>query len=211
MDTFNLFRDEMTGDRVIRLDIARNPANLGRVVADTAALVVIDVQAGLIDGFEEDWEDVLPVISELLRRARRASAPVVLVQHCGRGPGHPLNETASGWALHAAVDPQARDLRVRKAWSDSFQGTNLHALLQARAVTRVVLVGAQTEFCVDATARRALSLGYDVDLVADGHTTSENDVLSRVQIVAHHNATLGNLAVDGVTIRVLPSVAIDFS
>jgi nicotinamidase-related amidase len=184
---------------------------MGGVVADRAALVVIDVQAGLIDGFEEDSEDVLPIISAPLTRARRASAPVVLVQHCGRGRSHPLNETASGWALHGAVDPQARDLRVRKAWSDSFQGTDLDDLLRTRAVTRVVLVGAQTEFCVDATARRALSLGYDVDLVADGHTTSENDVLSRAQIVAHHNATLGNLAADGVAIRVLPSLAIDFS
>jgi hypothetical protein len=54
-------------------------------------------------------------------------------------------------------------------------------------------------------------VGYDVDLVADGHTTSENDVLGPVQIVAHHNTTLGNLAVDGVTIRVLPSTAIDFA
>jgi nicotinamidase-related amidase len=64
---------------------------------------------------------------------------------------------------------------LRKAWSDSFQGTGLNDLLRASSVTRVVLVGVQTEFCVDATARRALSLGYDVDLVADGHTTSEND------------------------------------
>jgi nicotinamidase-related amidase len=180
-------------------------------VADRAALVVIDLQRGLVEGFEEDWEDVLPVISDLLERARRVSAPVVLVQHSGRGRGHPLNETASGWALHGAVDPQPGDLRVRKAWSDSFQGTDLNDLLRASSVTRVVLVGAQTEFCVDGTARRALSLGYDVDLVADGHTTSENDVLGRAQIVAHHNTTLGNLAVDGVTIRVLPSTAIDFA
>lgn len=180
-------------------------------MADRAALVVIDVQAGLVDGFEQDWEEVLPVIADLLTRARRVSAPVVLVQHCGRGRSHPLNENAVGWSLHETVDPQPGDLRVRKAWSDSFQDTDLHDLLRANAVTRVILVGAQTEFCVDATARRALSLGYDVDLVADGHTTSENDVLSREQIVAHHNATLGNLAVASVTIRVLPSAGIRFA
>jgi nicotinamidase-related amidase len=172
---------------------------------------VIDVQGGMVEGFEDDWEDVMPVIADLLKRARRESVPVVLVQHCGRGPSHPLNETASGWPLHEAVDPQPGDLRVRKVWSDSFQATDLRGLLRARAVTRVVIVGAQTEFCVDTTTRRALSLGYDVDLVADGHTTSENEVLSRAQIVAHHNATLGSLAVDGVTMRVLPSVVIDFA
>jgi nicotinamidase-related amidase len=178
-------------------------------VADRPALIVVDVQRGLIEGFEEDWADALPVISDLLTRAREASIPVVLVQHCGREPSHPLNETTSGWALHENVDAQPGDLRVSKVWSDSFQDTGLHDLLQTRAINRVVLVGAQTEFCVDATARRAASLGYDVDLVADGHTTSENGQLSRSQIVAHHNETLGNLAVDSVTIRVVPSSAIE--
>lgn len=106
------------------------------VVADRAALVVIDVQGGMVEGFEDDWEDVMPVIADLLKRARRESAPVVLVQHCGRGPSHPLNETAGGWALHGSVDPQPGDLRVRKVWSDSFQGTDLHDLLRARTVTQ---------------------------------------------------------------------------
>ncbi|MEA2161782.1 MAG: Isochorismatase family, partial [Solirubrobacteraceae bacterium] len=53
-------------------------------MVDRAALIVIDVQMGLIEGFEDDWSKVLPVISGLLQRAREASAPVVLVQHCGR-------------------------------------------------------------------------------------------------------------------------------
>ncbi len=88
--------------------------------------------------------------------------------------------------------------------------TNLEALLRNASVTRVVLVGGQTEYCVDTTARRAVSLGYDVDLVADGHTTSENGLLSRDQIIGHHNQTLANLAIEGVTMSVLPSAEISF-
>ena len=78
------------------------------------------------------------------------------------------------------------------------------------SATRIVLVGAQTEYCVDTTARRAASLGYDVDLAADGHATSENGVLSRDQIIEHHNQTLANLAVEGVVLRVPPSGAVAF-
>ena len=158
-------------------------------MSDTPALVVIDVQKGLIEGFEEDWSDVLPVISALVFRARDDGVPVVLVQHCGSPQAHPLHPTQLGWALHPAVDPQPGDLRVEKRWSDAFRDTTLDAILREALVTRVVLVGAQTEYCVDTTARRAASLGYDVDLVADGHTTSENGVLSREQIIEHHNQT----------------------
>lgn len=180
-------------------------------MTDKAALVIIDVQEGLIEGFEDDWRDVLKVIRDLGSRARSAGAPVVLVQHCGSAPAHPLHRSQPGWALHPAVDPQPRDFRVDKRWSDAFRDTDLDALLRDASVTRVVLVGAQTEYCVDTTARRAASLGYDVDLVADGHTTSENGLLSRDQIIGHHNETLANLAVDGVTLSVLPSTEVAFA
>lgn len=180
------------------------------VVADRAALVVVDVQQGLIEGFEDDWRDVLTVISDLASRARDAQTPVVLIQHCGATAGHPLHPSTSGWALHPAIDPQPGDLRVKKRWSDAFRDTDLDTLLRAASVTRVVLVGAQTEYCVDTTTRRAVSLGYNVDLVADGHTTSENGLLSRDQIIAHHNQTLGNLATQRVKLCVLPSAGLRF-
>jgi nicotinamidase-related amidase len=172
---------------------------------DQAALVVIDVQRGLIEGFEDDWEHVLPVIADQIERARSASAPVVLVQHCGSGPAHPLAPDAAGWELHPAIDARPADSRVRKTWSDAFVATDLQAQLKQARVSRLVVTGAQTEFCVDATVRRAASLGYDVDLIADGHTTSANGVLSRAQIVAHHNETLPGLACAGPTIRAVLS------
>jgi nicotinamidase-related amidase len=74
-----------------------------------------------------------------------------------------------------------------------------------------VLVGAQTEYCVDTTARRAVSLGYDVVLVADGHTTSDNGLLTRRQIIGHHNQTLANLAIEGVSLHVLSSGEVSFA
>jgi nicotinamidase-related amidase len=179
-------------------------------VFDTPALIVIDVQQGLTEGFEKDWSDVLPVINSLISRARNAEVPVVLIQHCGPTQAHPLHRTQPGWALHPTVDPQPGDLRVEKRWSDAFRDTNLDAMLREASVTRVVLVGAQTEYCVDTTARRAASLGYNVDLVADGHTTSENGVLSRDQIIEHHNQTLTNLAVEGIILKVPQSGAVTF-
>jgi nicotinamidase-related amidase len=53
-------------------------------------------------------------------------------------------------------------------------------------------VGLQTELCVDTTVRRACTLGYRITLVADGHSTLDNGVLTAAQIIAHHNATLAN-------------------
>ncbi len=175
-----------------------------------AALLVVDLQIGLIDGFEDDWQDVLPVIGGLLSRAREAGSPVALIQHCGAAAAHPLHPDRPGWALHPMASARPGDLLVSKRSSDAFNGTGLHRLLQRAGVTRLVIVGAQTEYCVDTTARRAVSLGYDVELVADGHTTSENGLLGREQIIEHHNRTLAMLATDGVTLRVRPAAEIEF-
>jgi len=79
---------------------------------------------------------------------------------------------------------------VRKTTPDSFLGTPLQDLLDARGVQRLVVCGMHTEFCVDTTTRRALALGYPVLLVADAHTSAGNDALAPAQVIAHHNATL---------------------
>jgi nicotinamidase-related amidase len=50
----------------------------------------------------------------------------------------------------------------------------------------------QTEFCIDTTCRRAYSLGYEIILVEDAHSTWNNNVLQAPQIIAHHNLVLGD-------------------
>jgi nicotinamidase-related amidase len=35
-----------------------------------------------------------------------------------------------------------------------------------------------TQYCVDTTVRRAVSLGYEVTLVGDGHMTADSDALT---------------------------------
>jgi nicotinamidase-related amidase len=83
--------------------------------------------------------------------------------------------------------------------------------LDGHGVTRVVLAGAESDCCIDSTARRALSLDYDVVLAADAHTTGAgNGVLSAEQIVAHHNATLANLPHPKHAILVTPTSEIAF-
>jgi len=172
------------------------------------AVLTIDIQQGLITGFEADWAGVLECIAHLLRRARQAGIPILHVQHEG-GPGHPLAAGSRGWQLHPAVQVGHEPV-VAKRWSDAFVETTLSRELEARSIGHLIVVGAQTEFCVDATVRRAASLGYDVTLVADGHTTSDSRQLTREQIIAHHNRTLPRLAVDGPRIATVLAAEISF-
>lgn len=178
-------------------------------MAAQTALLLIDVQNGLFDEAYEEEKEVLHILVELLARARDQNIPILYIQHSG-GPGHPLEPDTQGWQIHPLVAPHAEDIIVQKRTSDAFYESTLHDTLQSLGGTRLVITGAQTEYCVDATCRRAASLNYDVCLVANGHTTSDNGHLTIAQIVAHHNHLLARLAHPTHPISVLPAIDITF-
>jgi len=59
-----------------------------------------------------------------------------------------------------------------------------------------------TQYCIDTTCRRAVSLGYDVTLAADAHTTADMPKLNVEQIVEHHNALLDGFDAGAAVIKV---------
>ena len=62
--------------------------------------------------------------------------------------------------------------------------------LKARGIGHLIIAGIQTEYCIDTTCRRASSLGYEVTLVADAHSTWDTEHLSAWQIIDHPNQVL---------------------
>jgi nicotinamidase-related amidase len=102
------------------------------------------------------------------------------------------------------------DVVVHKRRSDSFFETDLEDQLKDKAVTHLVVGGCMTQFCVDTTARRAVSLGYNVTLVADGHMTADSETLTYADIVSHHNETLDDFDAGSTRINTRPAAAIRF-
>lgn len=157
-----------------------------------SALLVIDVQIGLVEWIPEEIKaSVLPRIGALVAKARASGRPVIYIQHDG-SRGHVLEPGTKGWDLHPSLQPAANELIIRKRESDSFFETTLHEELKKRGVTHLVVAGGMTEYCVDTTCRRATSLGYDVTLTSDAHLTRDNGVLPAASIIAHHNFVLSD-------------------
>jgi nicotinamidase-related amidase len=168
------------------------------------ALLIIDVQQALCSGEHAAFEAgrVIERINEVARKARAAGAVVVVIQH--ESVDGELLHGSSGWQLADGLETRPSDLLLRKTATDSFHRTELHDVLQARGVGRLVICGFQSEFCVDTTTRRALALGYPAVLVSDAHSTCDNGVLTAAQITAHHNRTLSEISSFGprvVTVR----------
>ena len=149
-------------------------------------------------------ESVLANIAALLHKARAAQVPVFFIQHDGP-KGHPIESGIPAWAIHPSLVPMRGEPVIRKKASDSFFDTRLTEELQADGITHLIIVGAMTEYCVDTTCRRAITLGYDVTLVADAHLTRDTAVLKAAQIIAHHNLVLDGFAAGTHSIKVTPA------
>lgn len=175
------------------------------------ALLVIDVQQALCSGEYAafDIENVIARINLLSQKARESNAPVIFVQH-EENEG-PLPFGGAGWQLAQPLVVTPEDIRVRKKTPNSFHETSLQQMLKERGVSKLVICGLQSDFCVDTTVRQALPLGYDVVLVADAHSTLDNGVLSAAQIVAHHNQTLRHMTSFGRQMSVKPANEVSFS
>lgn len=178
----------------------------------TSALLVIDVQTGIADdkGIHAGWPQILANIVGLIKRARAANMPLIFVQHNGE-PGDRLEPGSAGWALCPELGVTQSDLVIRKTACDAFFDTGLEATLREREIGRLIVAGCMTEFCVDTTVRRAVSLGFEVTLAADAHGTWNSPTLSAAQIIDHHNGLLDHFSAGKAAVHVTPTAALTFS
>ena len=176
-----------------------------------SALVVIDVQIGILEGPPAAFEPstLLANIGLLLSRARDSAALVVFVKHDGP-PEHRVAKGSRGWAIAPQIAPLVGETVVHKRECDAFYETELNAVLRGHDVKRLVVAGLMTQYCIDTTCRRAFSLGYDVVLAGDAHSTGDTAGLTAAQIIAHHNASLDDFGGGAHTIRVVPALGIAF-
>ncbi|MCL2516743.1 MAG: cysteine hydrolase, partial [Microbacteriaceae bacterium] len=149
------------------------------------ALLVVDVQNGVVDGaYERDA--VVARIAALVDRARAAEVPVVWVQH----NDSELVKGAAAWALVPELVPAEGEARVDKQHGDAFEGTDLEQVLAERGVGALVVAGAETDACIRSTIHGAFARGYDTTLVGDAHTAGDKTAWGAPpvdQVIAHTN------------------------
>ncbi|MGH4033312.1 cysteine hydrolase family protein [Actinomycetota bacterium Odt1-20B] len=149
-------------------------------IAENAALVVVDVQ----QGFEEEgfWgarnnPGADDNIASLIDAWQEAGRPVVFVRHDSPKPQSPLRPGYAGNGFKEYVEQRrgkgaGAELLVTKSVNSAFYGEpDLDAWLKGAGVAQFVVVGIQTNMCVETTARMGGNLGYEVIVPLDATHT----------------------------------------
>jgi nicotinamidase-related amidase len=162
-----------------------------RISMASTALLVMDVQQGIVDRFGDD-EGYLPRLATAVQAARGAGIGVIYVI-VGFRAGHPevsernksfaaiagtgrFADGDPGAAIHPAVAPAAGDIVVTKRRVSAFAGSDLEVVLRAAGIDHLVLAGIATSGVVLSTLRQAADLDYRLTVLADGCLDADPEV-----------------------------------
>ncbi len=172
------------------------------------ALLVVDVQTGVVEGAHER-DAVVANVGTLVEKARQEQVPVVWVQHSDAG----LARESDEWQIVPELTPGDAEPLIEKNYGDSFEDTNLENVLSDLGVGRLLVVGAQTDMCIRSTLHGALVRGYDATLVSDAHTTedlSEWGAPPPDKVIAHTNMYWSDQSAPGRTAGTVEAKDVDF-
>ena len=173
-----------------------------------AALLVVDVQNGVVSGNHER-DAVVANIERVVDEARQKRIPVVWVQDSGesRAIG------SDPWKIVPELTPIDTEPHVDKKYGDSFEDTDLESVLSRLGVGRIFVVGAQTDACIRSTLHGAFVRGYDTILVGDAHTTEDQTPWGAPppeQVIAHTNLYWTYQNAPGRTAGTIETKDVDF-
>jgi nicotinamidase-related amidase len=173
-----------------------------------AALLVVDVQNGVVEGAHER-DAIVANVGNLVEKARRERVPVVWVQHSDEQ----LAKGSENWHIVPELSPGDAEPIVEKSYGDAFEDTTLETVLSGLGVGRLVVVGAQTDACIRSTLHGAFVRGYDATLVSDAHTTEDQTAWGAPppdQVIAHTNLYWTYEAAPGRTAGTVATENVDF-
>ncbi len=149
------------------------------------ALLIVDVQQGMIDEHPHDEKAFLERLKRLIGAARYGGVDVIYVQH-EEGKGGALHEGEPGFLIPPIIAPQIGEMTFTKRYPNAFKETDLQKHLNARGIERIVLAGMQTEYCIDATCKAAFELGYSIVIPQKGTSTYDNQYVDAENLISFY-------------------------
>ena len=140
-------------------------------------LILVDIQNDYFTGGKvalSGMDEAAANAGKLLGLFREKSWPTFHIQHISNYQGATffLPDTP-GAELNSAIAPLAGETIIQKHFPNSFRGTGLQDALETAGVEQVVICGAMSHMCIDATTRAAADLGFACILIHDACATRD--------------------------------------
>ena len=139
------------------------------------ALLLIDLQNDYFPGGTMELVGIEPAAvqaNKLLMAFRKSSRPIFHVQHLALGQNALFfRPETPGVEIHTTLQPLPGETVIRKHFPNSFRETCLLEALNHTRIKKVVICGAMSHMCIDATTRAAFDYGFRCQVIHDACAT----------------------------------------
>ena len=150
-------------------------------------LLVVDMQRALTEDEElYDAEAFMDRNIRLIDAARKNNVEVIFVQHdAGEGSGFSAGD--EGYEIDPRVAPKEGEKVFVKTINSCFGNKEFKAYMEQQEDKRLMVIGLQTNYCIDATVKSAFERGFDVIVPEGTNSTFDNDYMTGETTYRYYN------------------------
>jgi nicotinamidase-related amidase len=161
------------------------------------ALLVVDVQSGLVVRDLHEKDRFLASIKDAVEKARRNGLFIAAIQHTNKQ----LAENTESWRVYPGIGILSSDFAMEKNHGNAFEKTELKNVLAKQGIRDIMVCGLVSHGCVRATCLGGLEAGFGVSLLRHGHSCWNTDAEAKM------DATEKELSKMGVKIEAMDEFA----
>ena len=117
-------------------------------------LIVIDMQKALMDDELYNYDRFVENVKKIITTARENDVEVIYVQH-DAGPGTGFSMGDEAFEIAEEVAPLEGEKTFVKTINSCFGNKDFTAYLEKAKDDTLMIIGLQTNFCIDATVKSA--------------------------------------------------------
>ncbi len=161
-------------------------------------LLVIDMQKGIVDEELYAFDTFMDRTVRLVEAARKNGVEVIFVQH-DAGAGSGLSVRDEAFEIIDELRPEPGEKVFIKTINSCFGNKELKRYLKQQEDKRLMIIGLQTNYCIDATVKSAFERGFTVIIPEGSNSTFDNDYMTGETTVRYYNEDVWEELVDAVT------------
>ena len=163
-------------------------------------LLVVDMQKGLVTDGLYAFDTFMERVVRIIDAARKQHTEVIYVQH-DAGPGSGMSAGDSDFEIADQVQPEPGEKVFVKTINSCFGNKDFREYMELQEDKRLMIVGLQTNYCIDCTVKSAFERGFEVIIPEGTNSTFDNDYMTGETTCRYYNEDVWEELVNAVTIE----------
>ena len=154
-------------------------------------LLVVDTQKAITNSRLYQFDVFESHVRELINKARYNNIEVIFVRH-DDGVENELTKGNNGFEIYEGFQPVYGEIIFDKNANSSFKDTGLLEYLKKKEEKTIIIVGLQTDYCIDATIKAGFEHGFKMLVPENTNSTFDNQFMTAEQTYRYYNEFIWN-------------------